>query len=140
MWQPFKGKAALVQVLKAGVLYFVLVFGTGFAIGAIRVTWVTPRLGTRTAELLEAPFMFVVTILAARWTVRRFDVPPHWPYRLGMGVIALWLMLFAEFTLVLWIQRLSIGEYLATRDPVSGAVYYAMLMVFAAMPLLVLKS
>ena len=26
-------------------------------------------------------------------------------------------------------------EYLATRDPVSGAVYYAMLAVFAIMPL-----
>jgi hypothetical protein len=54
-----------------------------------------------------------------------------------MGFLALWLMLFAELTLVLWIQKLSIGEYLATRDPVSGTAYYAMLGVFAVMPLFV---
>lgn len=128
------------RTLKAGVLYFVIVFGAGFVLGTIRITWVVPRLGTRTAELLESPVMFVVTVLAAGWSVRRFAVPPKWPFRLGMGVLALWLMLLAEFTLVLWIQRISIGEYLATRDPVSGTVYYVMLGVFAIMPLFVARD
>jgi hypothetical protein len=35
------------QVLKAGVLYFVLVFGAGFVVGPIRILWVVPRFGTR---------------------------------------------------------------------------------------------
>ena len=56
-----------------------------------------------------------------------------------MGFVALGLLLVAEFTLVLWLRRLSIREYLATRDPVSGTVYYAMLAVFAIMPLLVAR-
>ena len=47
--------------------------------------------------------------------------------RLGMGLVALGLMLVAEFGLVLWLRGLSIKEYLATRDPVSGTVYYVML-------------
>jgi len=42
-----------------------------------------------------------------------------------------------EFTLVLWLQGLSISEYLVSRDPVSGTVYYVMLGVFCIMPLLV---
>ena len=46
-------------------------------------------------------------------------------------------MLAAEFSLVLWLRGLSIPEYLANRDPVSGAVYYVLLGVFAIMPLLV---
>jgi len=41
-----------------------------------------------------------------------------------MGCVALGLLLAAEFTLVLWLRGLSISEYLASRDPVSGTVYY----------------
>ena len=46
-------------------------------------------------------------------------------------------MLIAEFGFVLWIRGLSIKGYFATRDPVSGAAYYMLLVVFAIMPLLV---
>jgi len=62
-------------MLKTGVLYFALVFGAGFALGAIRIFAVAPRVGVRTAELLEAPVMLVVSAVAARWIVRRFAVP-----------------------------------------------------------------
>jgi len=54
-----------------------------------------------------------------------------------MGCVGLGLMLVSEFTLVLWLQGLSISEYLASRDPVSGTVYYVMLGMFCIMPLLV---
>jgi len=56
-----------------------------------------------------------------------------------MGGIALVFLLVAEFGLVLWLRGLSIREYLATRDPVSGTVYYMMLGVFAIMPLLLAR-
>ena len=126
-------------ILKAGVLYFGLVFGVGFVLGTIRTLWVVLRVGTRMAELMETPFMLVVTILAARWTVLRFAVPSTPPARFGMGFVALGLLLLAEFGLVLWFRGLSIRDYLATRDPVSGTVYYVMLGVFAIMPLLVAR-
>jgi hypothetical protein len=125
------------RTLKAGTLYFALVFGTGFVLGAIRTLWMVPRLGTPMAELMEAPFMLAVTILAALWIVRRLAVPSVPSRRLGMGLVALGLMLVAEFGFVLWLRGLSIKEYLATRDPVSGTVYYVLLGVFAIMPLLV---
>jgi hypothetical protein len=125
------------QTLKAGVLYFVLVFGAGFVLGPIRILWVVPRFGVRMAELMEAPIMLVVTISAARWIVRCLAVPAGASTRLGMGGIALALLLTAEFTLVLWLRGLSIRDYLASRDPVSGTVYYVMLGVFTIMPLLV---
>jgi type IV secretory pathway TrbD component len=82
----------------------------------------------------------VVMILAPRWTVLRLAVPSASSTRLGMGGIALILMLVAEFGFMLWLRGLSIREYLATRDPVSGTVYYAMLVVFSAMPLLVFRG
>jgi type IV secretory pathway TrbD component len=127
------------RTLKAGALYFVLVFGTGFVFGAIRTLWIVPRLGARMAELMETPFMLAVTILAAGWTVRGLAIPSVASTRLGMGLVGLGLMLVAEFGLVLWLRGLSIKEYLAARDPVSGTVYYVMLGVFAIMPLFVAR-
>ncbi len=124
------------RILKAGTLYFALVFGAGFVLGPIRILWIVPRFGTRAAELMETPIMLVVTILAAGWIVRRLAVPPNPISRLGMGCVGLGLMLVAEFTLVLWFRGLSISEYLASRDPVSGTVYYVMLGVFCIMPFL----
>ena len=127
------------QILKAGLLYFALVFGAGFLLGPIRILWVVPRFGTRMAELMEAPIMFVVILIAARWIVRRLAIPSTPSRRLGMGCIALGFLLAAEFSLVLRLRGLSIREYLATRDPVSGTVYYLMLGVSAIMPLLVAR-
>jgi type IV secretory pathway TrbD component len=57
--------------------------------------------------------------------------------RLEMGCIALVLMLVAEFGFVLWIRGFSIRDYLATRDRLSGTVYFLMLAMFAVMPFLV---
>jgi hypothetical protein len=39
------------QILKAGVLYFVVVFGMGFVLGPSAFLCVSPRLCTRMAEL-----------------------------------------------------------------------------------------
>jgi hypothetical protein len=125
------------EILKPGALYFAFVFGAGFLLGAIRVPLLVPRFGERTAELMEMPIMFVVTIVSARWIVLRFAVPSTLLNRLGMGFVALFFLLAAEFTLVLRLRRLSIREYFANRDPVSGTVYYVMLIALAIMPLLV---
>ena len=54
-----------------------------------------------------------------------------------MGGVALALLLIAELTLVLRLRGLSIAEYVASRDPVSGSIYAGMLGVFAVMPILV---
>ena len=132
-----KDSEVLVPILKAGVFYFALVFGAGFVLGTMRTLWVVPRLGSRMAELVEMPIMLLITVLAARWSVRYFAVPSAPPARLGMGFVALVLLPVAEFTLVLRLRGLTIRKYLASRDPVSGTVFYVMLVVLAIMPLLV---
>lgn len=129
----------MMQILKAGVIYFAFVFSAGFVLGAVRTLWVVPRVGTRLGELMEAPLMLVVTIVAARWIVRHLAIPYVPSARLGMGGIGLSLLLVAEFGLVLWLRGMSIREYLASRDPVSGTVYYVLLGVFAIIPLFVAR-
>jgi len=125
------------QTLKAGALYFGVVFGAGFALGTIRVLWAVPAFGTRVAELLESPLMLVAVVFAARWVVRRFSLPPTIAARLGAGFLALGFLLTAELTMVLAVRRLTLADYIAGRDPVAGTVYVLMLLAFAAMPLLV---
>ena len=118
-------------ILKAAAVYFVLVFGTGFVLGPIRILLLVPRFGVRVAELVEFQVMLVVIVLAARWLVRKFQLGAH---ALLVGFLALGLMIAFEFTLVLWLRGLTLSEYFRERDPVAGVVYYLMLLVFAAMP------
>ena len=127
-------------IMKAGVLYFALVFGAGFVLGAARTLWVVPRVGARKGKLIEMPIMLVVTIVAARWIVLHFGITSEALVRLGVGGIALGFMLVVEFGPVLWMRGLSIKQYFATRDRVSGTVYYVMLGVFAVMPFLVVRN
>jgi hypothetical protein len=123
------------RTIKAGMTYFALVFGAGFVLGSIRVPFLVPRLGERIAELIEMPFMFVVILLAARYMARRFALPANVLARLGAGFLALGLLLTAEILLAVLLQDRTLGEYVSSRDPVSGMVYLAMLALFAMMPL-----
>jgi hypothetical protein len=130
------GPRVPVQMLKAGVLYFAIVFGAGFVLGTLRVLWAVPRFGERTAELMESPIMLVVTILAARWVVRRLAIPAAVLPRLGMGLVGLALLLVAELSMVWLVRGLTISEYVASRDLISGTVYLVLLGILAVMPLL----
>ena len=89
------------------------------------------------AELMESPILFVVMVAASYWIVRRCRVPLTVASRLGMGLVALVLTLVAEFGFVLWLRGISIAQYLAARDPVSGTVYYLMLGVMTLLPLFI---
>lgn len=128
------------HTLKSAVLYFAIVFGAGFLLALIRIPWLVPRFGARIAELIEMPIMLLVIFFAARWMVRHRLAAATKATRLAVGVIALSLLLLTEFSLVLWLQGLSLHEAIAQRDPVSGAAYALSLVVFALMPLLVARG
>jgi uncharacterized membrane protein len=53
------------------------------------------------------------------------------------SAITLVFLVAAEFGFVSWVRGLSTREYLATRDPISGASYYIALGLFAMMLLFV---
>jgi hypothetical protein len=128
------------RTIKAGITYFALVFGAGFVLGMIRVPFLVPRLGERVAELVEMPFMFVAILLSARFIIRRFRLPANVLARLGAGFVALGLLVAAEVLLAVALQDRTLGEYVASRDPVSGVVYLAMLVLFAVMPLVLARA
>jgi hypothetical protein len=126
------------RVLGPALAYFALVFGAGFVLGIVRVTWLVPRIGERIAELAEMPLMLVVIMLAARWVVRRFALRAR-SASLATGITAVVLLLLAEFTFAVTLQARSLGDYIASRDPVSGGVYLAMLLLMALLPWLLVR-
>jgi len=124
-------------IAKAAGLYFIAVFGAGFLLGIARVLWLVPQIGARAAELIEMPLMLAIMIFAARWIVRRHAVPWQTRYRLAVGGIALALVLLAEFAVVLPLRGVSLEQYWSGLDRVSGSLYYALLGLYALLPLLV---
>ena len=125
------------QLAAPALTYFAIVFGVGFFLGSIRVLWLVPQLGVRYAELAEMPIMLLAVFFAARWVTQYFAVPPATSARLVVGISALICLLIVEFTVVLWLQGISIAESFANRDPISGAAYLVSLILFSLMPLLV---
>jgi hypothetical protein len=127
------------KVVKAGLCYFALVFGVGFLLGSLRIPFLVPRLGVRTAELIEMPVMLAAVVLAARYVVDRFALASSFGARLSAGVLALALLIAAELLLTLALRDQSIDQCIAGRDPVSGGVYLGMLVLFALMPLILAR-
>jgi hypothetical protein len=105
----------------------------------VRVLWIVPQFGVRTAELAEMPLMFIAVILSARWIVQYFDLKTLFE-KLKVGLIALTLLLTLEFSVVLWLQGLTINQYFEKRDPVSSTVYFEKHLIFALMPMFMKKK
>jgi hypothetical protein len=121
------------HLLKPTLIYFALVFGTGFFLGTIRVLWVAPRVGDRTAQLIEMPVMLAAIFLAARLTTRSLGDRGA-SARIAVGLLALGLMLAAEIAVGVALRGESPAGALFSRDPVSGTAYYLALGAFALMP------
>ena len=120
--------------MRSAVLYFGLIFGAGFLLALIRVPFLVPRLGERMAELIEMPFMFAAIYWAAGFVVRRHAADVSRRGWAVVGLLALALLVAAEFVLAVILAERSVGEYIAGRDPVSGSVYLFGLLLFAVMP------
>jgi hypothetical protein len=121
------------SVILSSLSYFGIVFLAGFVLGIVRVFWLLPVLGESRAELLEMPIMLVIAYVTAGYVINRFRLPGVTSACL-IGVVALFLLLALDFTPVLELRDLSVTEYLASRDPLSGAAYAFSFLVFKAQP------
>lgn len=124
------------KILRPAAIYFALVFGAGFLLGAIRVTFVVPRIGARAAELAETPLMLLVCAAAAAWVLRHHPEIRGSGPSLATGLLAVALLLVAEFGVGLWIMHLPPDRVFVKSDPVLAAVFYAALAITALLPFL----
>lgn len=125
------------HTLKAGVIYFLPVFALGWVLGPIRVLWAVPHFGRLTPLLFEAVIMLIAMFVSARWVIRRFDVGSSLPATIGMGIVAVAILLPAEIAGALWVRGLSLRAYLASFANTPGIISLVMFLLFAAMPTLV---
>ena len=140
MQTPQSAHAAVSKTIQAGLIYFAVVLGTGFALGVVRVPFLVPRIGERWAELAEMPIMAAVIYWAAGFVLRRFPEVATPSRSLTAGVLALALSVVAELGLATVLQDKTLAEFIASRDKVSGSAYIALLLVYAVMPRIRLSS
>ena len=122
------------MTIRAALVYFAIVLGTGFVLGVFRVPILVPRIGARWAELLEMPVMAAVIVFAAGYVLRRFPEIRSPGRSLVAGILALALSVAAELELAGLLQNQTLAEFIRGRDKVSGSVYIGLLLVFAVMP------
>ncbi len=130
----------MLKTIRPGLLYFALVLGTGFLLGMVRVPILVPRIGERWAELAEMPIMAVVIFFSAGYILKRYPEVRSQGQALVVGLLALALSVCAELGLAVVLQAQTLSEFIASRDKVSGSVYLVLLLVFALMPGLRLRS
>ena len=125
------------RALKAGVIYFLLMFAVGWVLGPIRELWAVLRFGRVIALLFEAVFMLIAMIVSSRWVMPRFSVPHTLGSTIPMGLVALTILMPAEIAGVLWVRGLSLQEYLASFVTAPSGISAVMFLLFTAMPSLV---
>jgi len=126
-----------VKIACAAILYFLAVFGAGFALGPVRVLWLEPRLGVVAATLCEAPFLLLAMIAAAYWIPRIIHIAAGIGAALAMGLGALALQQAADLVVGTTLRGLSATDQLARLASPEGAIYAALLVLFALMPAIV---
>jgi hypothetical protein len=124
------------NILAAATLYFIIVFGVGFLLGPIRVLLLEPRIGAVRAALCEAPFLLGAILVASRVAPRALQLDGRKGALLAVGLIALGMQQIADLAVGLALRGLSLPEQLARLATPEGAIYAALLVLFAVMPVL----
>ena len=123
--------------IRAGSVYFMLVFATGFAFGIARTLLLAhyPEMDRFTAVLLELPFLLAVSWLVCRFLVRRLKVPEGLSARASMGAVAFILLIIAEAVLDMALSGESIGDHFAHYCEPAYVLGLAGQVAFSLMPL-----
>ena len=122
--------------IRAGVLYFVAVFGIGFLLGTVRILVLIPRLGELVSTFIELPIILSVAWLVSDFLTHRFNVPSEWRVRLSMGIIAFGLLMAAELGLSVWLFGSTVEGYFAAYQSLPKIIGLAGQAAFALIPLL----
>jgi hypothetical protein len=114
-----------------------LMFAVGWIVGPIRELWAVPHFGRVEATVVEAIIMLIAMVVAARWAIRRFEVPHTFASTLSMGLISIGLLFPAEIAGIVWVRRLSVQEYAASLVTIPGIISLRLLLFFTAIPIVV---
>jgi hypothetical protein len=134
-WSPGSVSGNLTRILGAGLVYFALVFSTGFMQGSVRVPLLEPRLGKFFATLLEAPLMIMAIVVAAKSVTAWFELTGRKAALLFVGIWAVSLAAAADLCVGLFLRVMSFGEQVLLLLTPAGLTNLILLAVCATMPL-----
>jgi hypothetical protein len=123
------------RATQAGFIYFAMVFILGFALGAVRVSLVAPRVGETAGVLIETPLMLAASWLACGWSLRRLGLGRAIGPRVAMGAVAFSLLMAAELGVSVLLFGRSLSAQVANYQTTAGAIGLAAQVAFALIPL-----
>lgn len=126
------------RIALAALSYFVLVFAAGFVLGPIRVLWLEPWIGPVGAVLVEAPFLILAMVAAAR-LITGWRAIPSGPPRLVMGAWAFGFLAMTEIAGAALLRGMPPAVYLGQFTTVAGFVSAALFVLFALAPWLLAR-
>ena len=117
----------------AGAAYFVIVFMAAFALGALRVTFAVPAVGSLWATLLELPFTLAASWIVCGWLVRIYGIRSlH--QAIGMGASAFVLLMGAEVAGAILLFGRSFNDHISSYATAAGALGLAGQIAFGLFP------
>jgi hypothetical protein len=125
------------RTIIAGLVYFGVVFGSGFVFGVFREMVLTPAYGRTTAVMLEAPFMLVAIVAGAWIAVHRGSLGRSRLSLIMIGIIGLLLVQIADFGVGLGLRGMSVQDQLNYLKTAAGQIYLGLLAIFVLMPLII---
>ena len=123
------------RIVLPALLYVATVFAAAFALGALRVMLVVPRLGELAAVTLEVPVVLGLSWLVAGRVLRRWPLPRP-GQRLAMGGLAFALLMLGETILGATLFGRTPAGILAAMATLPGLVGLAGQIGFGLIPAL----
>ncbi len=123
------------QTIIAGLAYFGIVFGAGFAFGVFREIALTPVYGRTTAVMIEAPLMLIAIVAGAWIAVHRGSLSQSKIALAMVGAIGFLLVQLADFGVGFGLRGMSVQDQLDYLKTAAGQIYLGLLAIFVVMPL-----
>jgi hypothetical protein len=123
------------NAIRAGGVYFAIVFACAFAVGTVRVLLVAPRTGATAAVILEAPILLAISWFTSRWCVRRWAAPNTLIDRMVMGATGFALLVVVEAGVAALVFHRPLHDQIITLGSPAGMIGLAAQIGFALMPL-----
>ena len=120
--------------LKAGFMYFMIVFGVGFLLGTFRVFLLVPAIGETPAVALEGPIILAASWFSSLWLIRKFGVFDRLASRLATGLFAFALLMVGEVGVSIFGYGRTFDEHLASYRSVASILGMTGQLAFAIFP------
>jgi hypothetical protein len=126
----------IAQVAGGGTLYFLAILLAGTILGAVRTTWLAPRVGALAAVACEIPLMLCVVWISSKAAIGALRSPVGDGVRFCIGATAFILLQIAEIALARLLFGMDVQGYWRAMGTLAGALGLAAQLVVPWAPVL----